>query len=526
MTDPSIVAGLLACGYVVFLMVATHGAYPLSPDTLHNAVLARNLLEGHGYVIQIVQYHVGSFGSVWHVPEMHGLLQPFVLAGLFGLFGVADALVRVPGFLWLGLTGFLTFRLGRRLFGWPAGLLACAVVLGSPYLFLWAWIGTDDVGFACVVVAVVDALDRALRERRGSRFALAGMLSGLALAQKATGIILPVVLLPCLGLLRDVPWKLRLRWATYLVMPVLGVFCLYLARNWFAHGGLSFRWGAIDWFYKSRGLEPYFAIYDTIPSLWAVLQSLGWTEVSRIVTGQLGQFFSDAVLRPFEHLAGVLTYPGIIFPLGIVAIALHSRRHAGFAASSLLALASTVVLVCTIWHYELRFFVHLVPLACVGFAGIDTWVEPWTSRKGPLRYLRAVVLIGLAMAAAIPISGLNVPAVIDPASPGVRPCGDLHEWVGANTGPDDRFLALDPWSLTWETGRPAISVPSGGADAVATILRRYEVDWLVVSPSVPRPGDLAVVQQMVKEFQPAMQMAFDGNACDLYRVDRSAGLSR
>ena len=148
---------------------------PLRPTALHNAIVARNLARGNGFEINMINHHVGRFADVEHVAEMHGMLQPVALAGLFALAGPERAMIRVPGFLYVALTGFVAFLYARRMFGTGAGLVAVALTLSSNLLWMWAWFGSDDAGFAFWFLLALYALDVAIEKRSLGRFAIAGL---------------------------------------------------------------------------------------------------------------------------------------------------------------------------------------------------------------------------------------------------------------------------------------------------------------------------------------------------------------
>lgn len=120
----------------------------LSPDSLEYAAIARNLVEGHGFTVDLIAIHPSLSQSIRQVPEMHGLLLPLVLAGVFEVFGVDGGVVSLPGFVYVASTALVAFALGRAVFGGAAGLLACIMVLGSPSMSLWAYTGADDPGLA------------------------------------------------------------------------------------------------------------------------------------------------------------------------------------------------------------------------------------------------------------------------------------------------------------------------------------------------------------------------------------------
>jgi len=518
--------GLLCCAYAVWGLLQARDT-ALATDSLHNAILSRNLARGDGYVVHIIQYHAGTFGSVEHVPEMHGVLQPLLVAGLFALFGPGETLARIPPFVFAAATGLLSFVFARRLFGSGAGLLACLLVLGNSLLFTWARYATDDAGFACLFVATLLLLHRGLAGGQGRFFLLAGLTGGAAVLQKATGLILLPILLGVVLLDRGARARMSVQGWLVLLGPVALCTAVYFARNAVAHGGLAFRWGAIDWLYKSEGISAFHRLYESAPTLWATLDSIGWGRVGSIALGQLADFLRAVFsLHPFwaAHPAR-LTDPGILAALGLVLLPLHFRRHRCFFALVALSVLVSAALVCGVWHLELRFFSMLVPLLCISFAGI---IARGAAGVGPgaLRIPLRAIALGAAVAS-VGVAGQWLRWTARSAPVHQDPCRDANEWIERETGREDRILAFHPWRLTWATDRPAIHVPSGGPGAVTEVVRRYGPSWLLVSRRTDLPDVQGVVRAMLKRPTASFpaRRVFDGRRCDVYDLRPQGGRS-
>ncbi|HEX9117096.1 MAG TPA: glycosyltransferase family 39 protein [Anaerolineae bacterium] len=112
----------------------------------------------------------------------------YLLAASMGLFGASEFALRLPGLLaGIGLLA-VTYGLARRLGGPRLALLAAGLVAASPYGILFAPTAFTDPWLALWLTAAAWA---ALARRAAS----AGLLLGLAIASKQTGILgLPLVL--------------------------------------------------------------------------------------------------------------------------------------------------------------------------------------------------------------------------------------------------------------------------------------------------------------------------------------------
>jgi hypothetical protein len=167
---PALLVGLVCAAYFAAYLRATSGGWPLSPDVEHYGDVARNLLRGEGFTVDIIEYHLGLRDAVRHVPEQHGMLRPLELLPLFAVFGFESALFRVPALAYQVLTAAVAFFLARRLFGVAAGVVAGVLILGDPLLTWCARSGSDDIGFAFYCLCTLAALELAFARGRDAWF--------------------------------------------------------------------------------------------------------------------------------------------------------------------------------------------------------------------------------------------------------------------------------------------------------------------------------------------------------------------
>jgi len=116
----------------------------VNPDAMDFAQCAHNLVQGHGFVTQILPplaLTQNTHGLAQ--PDMvHGVLYPFVLALGFGMFGAKDAVVIAISGLFYVLTVPLIYLLGRRLFGAKVGWIAALIFLTNGTILEYAASGT------------------------------------------------------------------------------------------------------------------------------------------------------------------------------------------------------------------------------------------------------------------------------------------------------------------------------------------------------------------------------------------------
>jgi 4-amino-4-deoxy-L-arabinose transferase-like glycosyltransferase len=482
--------------------------------------VARNLASGRGYTVEWIEYHVGFRDEVRHVSELHGILRPLVLAPLFLAFGPEDGLVRLPGFTYAALTGLAAFAFARSRFGAGAGLLACLMVLGSPALASWAWSGTDDTGFAffflCTLWLATEGLDRpGGGGPRLSRAALGGCAAALALLEKQTGLYLPAALLVVCLLARR--RGAGARHAALLLAPIGVAGAAYALRNLAAHGTVGFELAPLSWITKDQGIEGFFRLYESSPSLAGVLAALGPARIAEIAWTQLERF-AAAVFLPWRGLGGSLH---LLAP-GLPSLLLHLRRDPGFAVPALAAALGAIAFLCGLYAMETRYFLMLIPLSAVSLAGCIARGLAGVGR-GWLRHA-ARAAAGGAAAAVVGWSGVWAARIASgtalPAWDHRRLCPEAVAWLRANLAPDAVILTHNPWWVGWVTGRPAVAIPSGGEAPLAKVARHYAAQWAFLVPVWGREAAVARTGRLLLRGAPGLraELAFAGSRCAVYRL--------
>jgi hypothetical protein len=135
-------------------------ALPLD-DSFIYLQYGRAIAEGHPFVYSAGNDATTGATSLWYPlllvpPHLFGAGPSFAIAWVFGL-----------GVLGYFLLAILGWRLASALGGWPAGLLACALLLASPHVLWGALSGMEIVFYAAVLLAATHAY---LRERVDARF--------------------------------------------------------------------------------------------------------------------------------------------------------------------------------------------------------------------------------------------------------------------------------------------------------------------------------------------------------------------
>lgn len=163
-------------------------------------------------------------------PPFFYQLHKLVLA-----FGHGDALIRLPSALsGLGCV-FLTAFLGRRLYGWPAGILAGAVWLAMPQDLWLSRMARPYTLWQFLFLISLFFLLRFIRRRRGRDLWLLLLANCLMTAIHYLSFFLMAAEAVCLVVTRrDIPLRFRLRAAAFYVAGVGGIVAgayFYLLRH-------------------------------------------------------------------------------------------------------------------------------------------------------------------------------------------------------------------------------------------------------------------------------------------------------
>ena len=179
---------VLALALALFVASASYGwRLPgLYNDEAYDVVPAMELVLGQPVELNRgVGLHLFGRDFPLMISDYQGVSSMYVVLPLFALFGPGVGATRAMtiGFGILGIA--LTYLLGRRLFGRPAGLVTALLLATAPSYIFWSRVGVYVV---CQVVPLaLGACLAYLRWRDGKRvgwLALAGLLVGIGLSTK------------------------------------------------------------------------------------------------------------------------------------------------------------------------------------------------------------------------------------------------------------------------------------------------------------------------------------------------------
>lgn len=508
--DPWLLAVLfVAALYATIVLWLTRRGAALPPDSTDYAEAARSLVRGQGDTVNRIVFHTGVFPGIRHPLEVHGLLQPPLIAVLFALWGPNGGLVRVPSVLFAAALLVVSFWGGRRLFGTVAGAFAAALLLTRGDVLLMSVFGSDDVGEALFAFGSLCSFTLGATTQGRGWFVAAGVLAGLASLEKVTGLVL-VPAFALVMLLNRTARSAGVRAWLWTAVPTALAFALYTYRNYRVYGHFGSPYGALAWFGK-ESFPQYFAFYEVPPKMSEVWSRLGGAKLLSLTVDQMAELGKGVAMDP-------------VAMLGVLSLAVLARRHAIFVATVAIYTVGLVLLVCIGHHLEMRYLSPLLPVSGAAFGGtVAAGVTRAAEARERWRFVRPLAWGAIAVLA---LAGAGITYVLSErlgvAMQRPGPCDDAARFVKATVDPSAVVMTSNPWFVTWETERASVNAPTNGDAALIQVVRIYKVAWAMTGGAAIGALDLdAALASPVLQSALRPERVFDGAACDVYRFRSS-----
>jgi len=180
--------GLLGfCARILFILLIPQLGSPTSMDSGTYHSIAVNLLQGKGFSED------GTNPSIFVAP-----LYPFFIAAIYWLVGAQPLAVELAQcVLGVGIA-VLTFLLARKLFGETTALLAFAVTLFFPELFVLCTFLYTETLFITLFLLMIWLALKAMERPDIKSLALAGVVGGLASLTRGVTMLFPGILFAAL----------------------------------------------------------------------------------------------------------------------------------------------------------------------------------------------------------------------------------------------------------------------------------------------------------------------------------------
>ncbi len=509
---------LIWAGYMT--SVIWHIPYLGNADYADNGVVARNLINGRGWVVDYVSqfYRLNPGGSVTRVQETWPLLQPVWIAPFFALTGVSAWAAKLPNLLFMALLALLVYHIGTRLWDRRVGLVAVILLLLNGLFVRLQIYSTSDLGFSLFYVAGLWTIWRAWNQTRRWPLVLSGSIIGLMCLQKPSGVLVAVGI--GLWVLWQVwrrserPWPHIQRLALYWVLPALLVFAPYVLRNMLEFGRPMFSTEQYDaWILEYPGPgDDWEKIYSVMTSEGG-LPGLGLPDRSWVLRWGFQRTFDKAVrqvaavrsyLLPASAGLGPLSGKGALLGnldqgssdpthwlmvgswLALIGLLLARRRQLRWLGLIFWSFAPYTLFLITYWHAnEERYFVPLVPLLVL-LAAAGLWAIHDSIARVARGWLRPLALVTLAalLVLAVQPGWVEIRDKISPSGEAADWQADLaaFAWLREHTPPDAVVMTRVPWQLNFHAERPAVMNPN--TSDMATLLRiarYYNAQYLLVN---------------------------------------------
>ncbi len=466
-------------------------------DYAENAVVARNLVNGHGLTVDYVAQFYRPHPTLTHPAETWPQLQPLLIAPFFALFGSVTWVAKLPNLLVLLALAWLVFSLAGMLWGRHVGLLSGLLTLLHPYFFNSVLYPINDLAFTAIffwlawLVWVWIGLEP---QSLTTRSALGiGTLAGLLVWSKPSGVLLLVGLALWTGWrwLRD-PRAGGVKLHARALLPALGAFALVLAplllRNVLAFGSPFFSTEGYDaWILRYWPAHEWEDIYKVwtggeLPNFrWVLGGKFGYENLFKAAGINLEWVWRRGVLGEQGSSDFVFGLPALIgATLGLAAL---PRKVRGLFGMVGLSVGLYALFVLGYWHYEGRYFQVAVPWLYMLLAWGLCWL--WDRLRGmnvvggqeAAPRGGTLLLLPLAVAALLwPMLG----AIGEQIKADTVPTGFVTamEWLKGHTTPQDVVMTRDPWELNWYSERRAVMIPYDDEATVERIARQYGVTYL------------------------------------------------
>jgi hypothetical protein len=512
-------------------------------DYADNAVVARNLVAGRGWVVDYVTQFYRLYDGVTRPQETWPLLQPVWIAPFFALFGPSDWAAKLPNLFFTVALGLLVYGAGARLWDRRVGLTATVLVLSSYLFFRLLIYATSDLAFVVFSFAAIWLLyDATIKNQEprtenrelsyhGRRVSIRGLWALIArhpsLAGSAVFTGLMILQKPGSGGLMALGmglWLLR--------------FWILDCRFWIDRGGNKSKiqnlqskitplvlWGAIAFViitpYLARNMvvfgRPYYSTeskdawvleYGDWEDIYAVYTPEGGLSASGVpdATWVLRWGFDRTLIKLDRQVAAMRDYliptwyglpfgsvltgredkPRLFFEvagwlsvLGFLGALGGRRRLLSLLAAAFVPYALFLVLY---WHTnEERYWVALMPWLALLAAGALWRGYDRVAAIGDGRWTPlGLVLVVTALAMTIQPSMVDITEKVEVEPQLYAADIDAYTWLRDNAEPGTVVMTRGPWQANWHSGLPTVMVPNtADRETFLRIAQHYDARYLV-----------------------------------------------
>ena len=551
--------GVVLLGIVVLAGLIVQAAPFIGhADYADNAVVARNLLQGRGWVVDYVTQFYRIYPNVTRPQETWPLLQPVWIAAAFLLVGVNDIAARIPNVIFLMVALGLVWRTSVTIWDKRVGVIAVILAAGNIFIYRQMIYATSDLAFMAFHLGAMGAIfglrlpvdphrNVAWWQTRVVRVVGAGVWTGLMLLQKpgsggmsAIGFGLwllyeyratftqPLITTRLDRLRNNLRQYAERLWPVVL-WALVALVCVspYAERNIRLFGSPGYTTEQTDtWLLEYTNWDAIYRVYapdggigsgDIPDRSW--LLRWGFDGVALKLMHQVGAIrdyvmpsfgFLPNSLHPLgaaENATGLLADMALWFML--IGIIVWQNQLSGMLRRLVsIGFAPYVVFMVIYWHAnEPRYWVPLLPwmamFAAAGMIAVYDKARQWFNGR-----LNAIALLGL-----LAVVGLSVhPSItyvqnrqaVDAQM--VAADLDMYAFLRNKTPLSAVMMTRVPWQLNWYAERPAVMIPSdANAQTLLRLAGHYQARYLVLDAlQRPNTATRAMIAAMIAD--PAIGM--------------------
>ncbi|WP_129628104.1 ArnT family glycosyltransferase [Candidatus Oscillochloris fontis] len=489
-------------------------------DYSDNAVVARNLVAGRGWVVDYVTQFYTVNAELTRPQETWPLLQPVWIAPFFALFGPTPWAAKLPNLVFNLLLALLIFLVGSRIWDRRVGLTAAIFVLTNYLFFRLTIYATSDLAFVVWCMGAIFCLYQSTQAEAApdQRWLIAaGLLCGLMMLQKPSGaIMLAGMGLWLLGFLyttRPHTIKAVITAALSFGLPALIVLAPYVIRNLLLFGKPVFSTESYDaWVlgYRGNSGDAWEEIYRVFTPVWggpglpdrSWIMRWGFDATLEKLIAQVRELRN--YLMPVWHGApdgvawlfsnnerkNIASDLGAWMALiGMIAALRSRRRLVGLLAAAYLPY---MVFMITYWRTnEERYWVMLIPwLALLAawaiWGGYDRLAQIGDRRWAPL----GLILVLVAISGVLGFSRPDIAKKVREETAIWAPDLAAYTWIDQHVPADAVLMTRIPWQANWHTQRSTLMIPNTPSrDLLLEIAHHYGADYLVLENQQRVKGD-------------------------------------
>ncbi len=474
--DRFILAGLFLLSLVVLALLAVQVPGPLDIDGVYYLLVARNLAQGRGLVVDAIWHYFQAApewprpaGDLWMPLPALLMAFPMLLGETFRHAQAAQVLQTAL----LPLLAFALVRLegGDRPWATLAGLLT--LLAGTVTVH---WLDSDSYT-ACALFGGAALYLMGLARTRPGYLVAAGLVGGLAALARNDGLLLLAVLWSSALLLtrregRPFPWKGLLLGSALFLLPV----ALWVGRNLLLFGQ------------PTPVSLAFFLTLRDYREMLAYRPQADWAGFWQQGGGELFSLRLQATGATLTVLAGTMQVWGLV-PLLVTALRLRKRPTLwpAFLYLGLLFIAQVgavpLLVLHGTWSRSLSAF---LPAGYAAVAlGVGDAVEGLLRRRPALpASLTRWTFLGLA-ALLVLVAGSSALALqLQSAQDHPLTWQQVGLWLQEHTTPDEVVMAQDPMAVLLYGERRAIGVPYQDPPLLFEIAASYGAEKVVLVESL------------------------------------------